>query len=134
MQRAQSSKERNMKRKIIIFSCLAWAIAVISSPSPVKAVAAIPGLQKKAPQDVTEVVVTANYRVGIFTVFCGDNPRIFNYQQLMTIPGVGMVWAETESVYSAGPQVADLQEENGITCVNENGEKIYFYGLGDCSC
>ena len=113
-----------MKKKIIAFSFVAWAIAAISSPRPAKAVIALPGLE-----DVTEVVVLNKWKNNISYV-CG---YYLPYQQLMAIPGVGRTWVATDTIYPffslLGPRIA-----TAITTCEENGEIIYLYGIGDCAC
>jgi len=112
------SQGGNMNKKLIAFSCIAWALAAILNTRPAGAYAAIPGLQ-----NVTEVRVTAKYKTGSFTV-CGD--RQYSYMQLIAIPGYGPVWVAVEFVYGTGPKTATVVE------VCENGDVIY--GLDSCSC
>ena len=107
-----------MKKKMIAFTCMVWALAAIWNTRPAGAFAVISGLQ-----DVTEVRVTGNYQSGTFTA-CGD--RQYPYKQLMAIPGFGAVWVAVDSIYGTGPKTAVVTE------VCENGDVIY--GLDSCSC
>ena len=114
-----------MKKKIIAFSCLAWAIVVLSSPTPAKAVMGIYELT-----DITKVFPTNHYRVGITRIFCkGDEEGVsryeFTYEQLMAIPGVGAVWVPTDQIYNTGPTEATLSGG----CETVNGDNFYIYNL-----
>jgi len=115
-----------MNKKMIAFAFIAWAIADMASPSPVKALANIPEMG-----EVTEVVVTGHTKlVNNYTATgCGEDGRgsyEFIFQQLMVVPGVGPVWVDVDFLYSPGPKDAVLIE----AC--ENGDNVY--GLDSCSC
>lgn len=119
-------------KKIIAFSFLVWAIAAVSDPRPAQALAAIPVVEGVDMEEVTEVVATGRIVAGVFPV-CG-NPgdpdyQEFNFMQLMTIPGVGRVWAYTDFVYTPGLKMSTFQ----MSC-QDGEDTIVIYGLDTCNC
>ncbi len=113
--------EGNLNKKIIAFSCIAWASAAISSARPAKAYVLIPL------QNVTQVAVTPRFRSVEPINACG---MTFIYQQLMAIPGVGNVWLYTDFRY---PNTMNGHQDTIPYRTCENGEG-FVYMLGDCGC
>ena len=111
-----------MKKRVIALAFIAWAIVEIPSPSPARALAAIPGLQ-----DVTEVVVTPAVVPAFTELQCG---YVFYYLQLMTVHGFGKVWVPVDAVYSPDPKKEAFLRE----ICEEEGSIYYIYELGDCQC
>src|SRR4030095_8000015 len=124
-----------MIKKIIAFTCLAWAIATILSASDAQAVVAIPGealeaiFNEEGVPEFEKINVTGKVISDSFEV-CVPSRFHANFQQIMAIPGVGAVWVYTDQAYSTGPKEAALFG----TCKNEEGDHFYLYELGPCAC
>src|SRR4030095_5142199 len=124
-----SSKEGNMKKKIIAFSFIVWAIAAISSPRPANAWSAIPLPEGINPDEITEVITTGKPVVsGSFTL-CNTS---FSFLQFMTIAKAGTIGAYngtvgvySDQIYAPGPQLAYLVGG----CLDEDNITYYIYEL-----
>src|SRR4030095_12122225 len=146
----RSLKEGNMKKKIIVFSFIAWAIVAISSPRPAQAYIFLtselkcgtdlaPGQADGAISDdpkcdikvapIDEYVIVS---LPLCPIFSGELIEFkwgFNYMQSMAIPGVGTVRVATTTLYKPGSKEAVL-----IDICQDGDDTIYVYGLGDCGC
>jgi len=97
-----------MKKKMIAFSFIAWAIIALSNPGTVKASVYISGISGL--NDVIEIVPTqANkYLYGPEAdVYCENLGYYitFSQLQLFAIPGFGKIWAPVDYLYhSSGVQ------------------------------
>jgi hypothetical protein len=93
-----------MKDRIIVFLFVACAIVVVTTPRPAEARAVIPELR-----DVTTVLVTPRYeQVDSVSELCG---LYLYFRQLIAVPGVGMMWVLTDSIYPTGPKDVVLDGE-----------------------
>jgi len=124
-----------MIKKVIAFSFIAWAFASISSPRSAKAYVAIPQLEDVNSAEITEVIPTGKpfkNLDGDFMLHCESGYEFFfYYQQLMAIPKAGTVWIITDTVYNnTGFHTAALLD----TCLDDNNNTYYLYGLGSCEC
>src|SRR5262245_24800942 len=106
-----------MKKKIVTFSIIVWAIIAILNPSPAKAERFL--LPPEFGGDLTEVVVTQATR-NVWTI-CEAPFMEFDLEQLLAVPGVGMVWAPVVSVFpQKGPTEVTLESPCKI------GDSIYY--------
>src|SRR5688500_17919135 len=80
-----------MIKKLIAFSCIAWAAAVLSSASPANArVASL--------QSGTHVSISPHYKAATTTICGVDYP----YVQRMTVKGKKSAMVATEFIYATG--------------------------------
>src|SRR5262249_42287699 len=117
-----------MTKKVIGFSCIAWAIIAIWNISPAKAVRiAIPISELKDNKDITElteVVPTPDYMVNPISHCDGIG---YPFMQLIGVPGFGSVWAATTNVITVnhnGPLATTF-----VTICVEEGDTYYLYDL-----
>src|SRR5262245_32996792 len=122
-----------MTKKIILLSCTIWAIVAIWGASPAHArfvIPALPGLE-----GVTKFVPTGRPIVSHPIVMACEvvGNTVFYYQQFITIPGFGNIWANIESHYPPGSGGA-LEVDFVGTCEDDEGNTYYQYELDSCGC